>query len=414
MSRRRVVVTGIGAVTSLGNDFESSWRAMLAGENGISAIEHFDTADFRTKFAGMVRDYDPEAWFPRIEAKKLDRFTQYGLIAADDCLKDSGLDLDAEDRDRVGCILGTGIGGIQAIEAQHSDQLERGPRRASPHFIPKMMPNALSAQISIKHGLLGSNYVTASACASAGHALGLALRTIQYGEADVVFSGGAEAAVTPVSVATFGAMKALSTRNDAPEHASRPFDKDRDGFVMGEGAAVLMLEEREHALARGARVYAEIKGFAATSDAFHITQPKEDGIGPTKAMADALKDGGVAPDDVQYVNAHGTSTHYNDLVESRSIRKVFGPQADKLAVSSTKSMIGHLLGGSAAVEAAATCRSIAEGRIHPTRNHEAPGDECDLDYVPGEAREWTIDNAISNSLGFGGHNVCLLFAKHDG
>ncbi len=413
MSRRRVVVTGLGAVTSLGMSFEDSWRALLAGENGVSSIVHFDTTEFRTTFAGMIRDYDAEARFGVKDGKKLDIFTQFGLLAADDCFADANIDLAATDLDRVGCIMGTGIGGIQAIESAHLVQLERGPRRTSPHFIPKMMPNALSAQISIKFGLRGSNFVTGSACASAGHALGMALRTIQYGEADIVISGGAEAAVTPISVAAFAAMKALSTRNDEPERASRPFDKDRDGFVMGEGAAVLMLEEREHALARGARIYAEVAGFGATSDAFHITQPKEDGIGPTKAMNDALKDGGVSPNVVQYVNAHGTSTHYNDLVESRSIRKVFGPQADKLAVSSTKSMIGHLLGGSAAVEAAATCRSIIEGRIHPTRNHESPGEGCDLDYVPGEAREWKIDHAISNSLGFGGHNVCLLFSRHD-
>ena len=414
MTRRRVVVTGLGSVSSLGMTFEDTWNGVLDGRNGIGPIERFDTTDFRTTFAGMVKGYDPEAWFPHIEAKKLDIFTQYGLISAADCLKDAGIDLTRLDPERAGCVMGTGIGGILAIEAQHLDQLERGPRRASPHFIPKMMPNALSAQISIKHGLCGTNYVTASACASAGHALGLALRPIQYGEADLVLSGGAEAAVSPLSVSTFGAMKALSTRNEAPELACRPFDKDRDGFVMGEGAATLLLEEREHALKRGAKIYAEFKGFGATSDAFHITQPKEDGVGPRRAMELALRDGGTDPGTVQYVNAHGTSTHYNDLVESKAIRQVFGPQADKLAVSSTKSMIGHLLGGSAAVEASVTVKSIAEGRIHPTRNHQSPGEGCDLDYVPGEAREWSIQNAISNSLGFGGHNVCLLFGKHDG
>ena len=414
MSRRRVVVTGLGAVSALGMSFEESWQGMLAGRNGIGPIERFDTTDFRTRFAGVVRGYEATDHFSPLVAKKIDLFTQFALLAADDCVEDSGIDFSATDLERCGIILGTGIGGIMAIEQQHLDQLERGPRRASPHFIPKMMPNAMSAQISIKYGLQGTNFATSSACASAGHALGMALRTIQYDEADVCVAGGSEAAITPLSVAAFASMKALSTRNDEPELASRPFDKDRDGFVMGEGAAILMLEERERAMARGARIYAEFKGYGSTGDAFHITQPKDDGLGPRRAMTLALRDGDVVPDNVQYVNAHGTSTHFNDLVESQAVRHVFGPQADKLAVSSTKSMVGHLLGGSAAVEAAVTCRSIAEKRIHPTRNHIESGEGCDLDYVPGDARDLDIENAISNSLGFGGHNVCLLFGRHDG
>ena len=413
MNLRRVVVTGIGGVTSLGLTFRETWPALLAGRNGIGPITSFDTTEFKTKFAGVVKDYRPEDHFEVLEAKKLDHYTQYALIGAAECLADSGIDLGAVDLDSFGVIMGTGIGGINAIEVQHSDQLERGPRRSSPHFIPKMMPNAMAGQISIRYGLRGTNYVTSSACASGGHALAAALRAVQVGEADLVVSGGSESAITPLAVAAFGAMRALSTRNESPEHASRPFDKDRDGFVMGEGSGVLLLEEREHALKRGATIYAEFLGYGSTADAFHITQPKEDGAGPRRAMELALRMGGRRPEDVDYVNAHGTSTHYNDLVESGAIRQVFGGHADKLAVSSTKSMIGHLLGGSGAIEAAVTVKSIAEGLVHPTRNHEAPGEGCDLDYVPGEARALGVRNAISNSLGFGGHNVCLLFGRHE-
>ncbi|MGQ0551957.1 MAG: beta-ketoacyl-ACP synthase II [Planctomycetota bacterium] len=413
MNLRRVVVTGLGGVTSLGLSFEATWAGLKAGRNGVGAIEAFDTKDFKTNFAAIVRGYRPEDHFEPLEAKKLDLFTQFAMLGADDCLKDAAIDLARCDLERFGCILGTGIGGIQATEAQHLDQLERGPRRASPHFIPKMMPNAMSGSISIKHGLGGTNYVTSSACASGGHALAAAFRTIQVGEADLVLSGGSEAAVTPLAVAAFNSMKALSTRNDAPERASRPFDKDRDGFVMGEGSGLLLLEEREHALRRGARIYAEFLGYGSTADAFHITQPKEDGAGPRRAMDLALQAGQRRPEDVDYVNAHGTSTYYNDLVETKAIHLSFGAHASRLAVSSTKSMIGHLLGGSGAIEAAVTCRSILDGIVHPTRNHEAPGEGCDLDYVPGEARTLTIRNAISNSLGFGGHNACLLFGRHE-
>ncbi|MHC4821454.1 MAG: beta-ketoacyl-ACP synthase II [Planctomycetota bacterium] len=413
MNLRRVVVTGLGGVTSLGLDFESTWHALLEGRNGIGPISSFDTANFKTKFAGVVEDFHPEELFGPLEAKKLDRFTQFALVSAADCLSDAALDPASTDLDMFGCILGTGIGGIMAIEAQYLDQLERGPRRASPHFIPKMMPNAMSGQISIKYGLRGTNFATSSACASGGHALAVALRTIQVGEADLLLSGGAEAGVTPLSVAAFNSMKALSTRGDDPERASRPFDKDRDGFVLGEGAGVLLLEEREHALKRGAKIYAEFLGYGSTADAFHITQPKQDGAGPRRAMQLALTSGGRKPEDVDYVNAHGTSTHFNDLVETQAIRGAFGDAAEKLVVTSTKSMIGHLLGGAAGIEAAVTCRSIRDGLVHPTRNHESPGDGCDLDYAPGDSRSVPIRNAISNSLGFGGHNVCLLFGAHE-
>src|SRR5262245_38401396 len=414
MNMRRVVVTGIGGVTSLGLDFATTWRALVEGRNGIGPIDTFDTTEFKTHFAGVVRGYKPEEHFDPLEAKKLDLFTQFALLGAEDCLKDSGIDLSKVDLERFGCILGTGIGGIKAIEAQHIDQLERGPRRASPHFIPKMMPNAMSGQISIKYGLCGTNFATSSACASGGHALAMALRAIQVGEADLILSGGSEAAVTPLAVAAFNSMKALSTRVDAPAKASRPFDKDRDGFGTGECSGLLRRQELGHPKRRGAKIYAEFLGYGSTADAFHITQPKEDGFGPRRAMELALESGGRKPADVDYVNAHGTSTHFNDLVETVAINAVFGPHAKKLAVSSTKSMIGHLLGGAAGIEAAVTCRSIQDGIVHPTRNHETPGEGCNLDYVPGSSRKMTVRAAISNSLGFGGHNVCLLFGRFEG
>lgn len=413
MNRRRVVVTGLGACTSLGLTFEATWKGLLEGRSGVTRIRRFDPEGYRTTFAAQVPEFDAEERLGLKANRKLDLFTQMTMIAAEECMADSAIDLDATDRERFGAIMGTGIGGIMSIEDHHLMMLEKGPRRASPHFIPKMMPNAMSGQISIRYGLEGTNFATSSACASAGHALGIALRTIQYGEADLILSGGSEAPVSPQSVAAFAAMKAMSTRNDDPEAASRPFDKDRDGFVMGEGSSVLLLEEREHALARGAKILAEFAGFGSTADAFHITQPREDAAGPTRAIRMALKDGGITPDQVQYVNAHGTSTYYNDLVETKALHNVFEDHAHKLAVSSTKSMVGHLLGGSAAIEAAAVCRSISERRVHQTKNHIVAGEGCDLDYVPGETRPLEISHAISNSLGFGGHNVCLMFSKHE-
>ncbi len=409
--RRSVVVTGLGAVCGLGLSFAEVWDGLVHGRSGVGPITHFDTTDYRTTFGALVPKFDAAELFGVKEARKLDPFTQFALLAAKDCIDDSGIDFEQHDRDRIGCIMGTGIGGITSIEGHHLVMLERGVRRASPHFIPKMMPNAVSGQISIVHGLRGTNFATSSACASAGHALGMALRTIQYGEADVVLSGGSEAPISTQAVAAFGAMKALSTRNEAPQEASRPFDKDRDGFVMGEGASVLMLEERQHALDRGARIYAEFVGYGSTADAFHITQPKEDADGPTRAINLALADGGLVPSDVDYINAHGTSTYFNDLVETTALRRVFKEHADKLAVSSSKSMVGHLLGGSAAVEAAVTAKSISEGLVHCTLNHHEPGEGCDLDYIPGEARALAVRTAVSNSLGFGGHNVSLAFSK---
>ncbi|HET6203864.1 MAG TPA: beta-ketoacyl-ACP synthase II [Planctomycetota bacterium] len=406
--RRRVVVTGLGAVTPLGREVPRFFERLLAGESGAVPITKFDAAAFTTRFACEVSDFNPDALFPKAEAKRLDPFAQYALHAAGEALRDSHLDLERTDRRRVGAIVGTGIGGIHELEDQHSVLTARGPGRVSPFLVPKMMANAVSGQIAIKHGLRGTNFTTASACASSGHAIGLALRAIQYGDADIVLTGGAEAATTPLSLAGFCAARALSTRNDDPRRASRPFDRGRDGFVMGEGGAILVLEELEAARARGARIYAEVLGFGSTDDAFHITAPAEDGDGAARAMAEALRDGGVAPEEIEYVNAHGTSTELNDKMETQAIKAIFGKHARALAISSTKSMIGHLLGAAAAVELLATVLSIQRGVVHPTINHETPDPDCDLDYVPNEARALRIRHAISNSFGFGGHNVTLL------
>lgn len=411
MAKRRVVVTGLGGLTSLGIGIERTWEGLCQAKSGIAPITRFDASAFPTRFAGECREYSAEKFFTTIEAKKLDPFAQYGIVAADEALKDSGLVLDSCDRERIGVIVGSGIGGIHELEAMHSVYLERGPSRISPHFIPKLMINAVSGQIAIRHGLQGTNFVTASACASAANAIGMAFKSIQYDEADVVVTGGAETAITPLGLGGFCSLRALSTRNDDPTRASRPFDKDRDGFVMGDGAAMLVFEEYEHAKKRGARIYAEMFGYGSTDDAFHITAPKEDGAGPARAMTLALKDAGIRPDEVDYVNAHGTSTEYNDAIETTAIKRAFGDHAKKLAISSTKSMIGHLLGASAAVEAAITAKSIHHNVVHPTLNHDHPDPACDLDYIPGSARDLNVRYAMSNSLGFGGHNVCLVLGK---
>ena len=412
---RRVVITGLGTVNALGPDVATSWPRMLAGENGVRTIERFETEDLAVRFAAMV-DWNPEERFSGPDFRKLDPFTMYALKAAEEARADARLDLASaseEERERFGSIIGTGIGGITGIELQHLGLLERGPRRVSPHFIPKIMANAVSGQVAIEFGLLGTTFTTSSACASSGHAMGMALMAIRAGEADLVVTGGAESATTRLSISGFASAKALSTRNDAPELASRPFDKDRDGFVMGEGAGILVFEEFERARARGAKIYAEVKGYGSTDDAFHITAPKEDGGGPCRAFQLALKQAKVDPETVDYVNAHGTSTAYNDSIETTAIKRCFGDHAKKIAVSSTKSMGGHLLGASSAVEMVATALSIHEGRVHPTRNYETPDPACDLDYVPKEARELPIRNALSNSLGFGGHNVSICVGQPD-
>jgi 3-oxoacyl-[acyl-carrier-protein] synthase II len=359
----------------------------------VNLEEHFDAPDFRN----------------------LDPFTMYALIASEEAARDAGIDfreLPEEVRERCGTIIGTGIGGLIGIEEQHLVLQERGARRVSPHFVPRIMANAVSGQVAIRHGLLGTAFTTSSACASSGHAMGMALMAIRSGEADVVVTGGSEMATTALTVAGFNSAKALSTNPD-PTMASRPFDRERDGFVLGDGAAVLVFEELERARARGARIYAEVKGYGSTDDAFHITAPKEDGSGPARALRLALRSAGIEPDDVDYINAHGTSTKYNDAIETRAIKLALGDRAQKVAISSTKSMLGHLLGASSAVEMVATALSVHTGRVHPTRNLENPDPECDLDYVPGEAREMVVRNALSNSLGFGGHNVSLCIGQPD-
>jgi len=413
MPGRRVVITGVGAICGLGTGVPLLWEGAKAGRSGARRVTRFDPADLGCQIACEVPDYDADAYFGR-EARKLDLFTQFGVVAADEAIRDSGLDLPAEDLDRCGVIAGSGIGGLIEIESQHLVLLERGARRVSPHFVPKLMVNALSGAVSIRHGLRGPNFMTASACASAGHALGISLHTIRNGFADVLLTGGAEATITKLAMAGFSNMKAMSTRNDDPEHASRPFDRDRDGFVMGEGAGMLVFEELEHARARGARIYGEVKGFGMTADAHHITAPSPEGEGPSKAMLLALRDGGADAERVNYVNAHGTSTPLNDAAETRALHRVFGDHARRLAVSSSKSLVGHLLGASGGVELVLCAKMLQEGVIHPTINYEHADPECDLDYVPNEARELRIDHLLSNSLGFGGHNVSLLLARYDG
>jgi 3-oxoacyl-[acyl-carrier-protein] synthase II len=414
MSRRRVVITGLGAVSPLGIGLPTTWDRMLSGESGAGPITRFDTSKHTCKFACDVWGWDPEKHFTKPEARKLDRYSQFFLVAAGEAMQSSALDLERTDRTRVGCILGTGIGGIHEIEASKVLQLERGADRVSPFFIPKMMANAVAGQASIRYGLQGTCFVTSSACASSSHAIGLAFRTIQWNEADVMLTGGSEAATTELGLAGFCSLKAVSGRNDDPKRASRPFDKDRDGFVMGEGGAAIVLEELEHARKRGAPIVAEVLGYGSTDDAFHITAPAENAEGPSRAMRQALADGRIAPDQVAYVNAHGTSTVLNDKIETLALKRVFGEHARKLAVSSSKSMLGHLLGASGAIELAVTALSVQRGQVHPTINQETPDPDCDLDYVPNRARDMAVPYAISNSLGFGGHNTCLLLGRFRG
>ncbi|MCK6458511.1 MAG: beta-ketoacyl-ACP synthase II [Planctomycetes bacterium] len=413
MSRRRVVVTGLGAICGLGNDAPAVWAGAKAGRSSARALTRIDPTDIGSRIACEVRDFDAEALLGH-GAKKLDLFCQYGVVAADEALRDSGLDPAREDLDRCAVITGSGIGGLTELEAQHSVLIERGARRVSPFFIPRLMINALSGNISIRNGFRGPNYITASACASSSHAIGLAFRAIRDGDCDVCVTGGAEATITRLAMAGFSNMKAMSLRNDDPGRASRPFDRDRDGFVMGEGAGMLMFEELGRARKRGARIYAEVKGFGMTADAHHITAPTPEGKGPADAMRLALRDGGVDPERVNYINAHGTSTPLNDAAETRAIRTVFGAHAHRLSVSSTKSMAGHLLGASGGLELVLTALMAHEGVVHPTINQENKDPECDLDYVPNEARPLRIDHALSNSLGFGGHNVSILLARFDG
>ncbi|MAB91368.1 MAG: beta-ketoacyl-[acyl-carrier-protein] synthase II [Planctomycetes bacterium] len=411
--KRRAAITGIGVISPVGLDHESTFDALLAGRSGVGPITLFDPTEYKTRIAAEVKDFDPTTRLDAKLVRQVDRFCQIGLPAGLAAWSDSGLDISALDPTRVGVVAGSGIGGLATIESQTQVLNERGPGRVTPRLIPRLMLNALSGELSILLGLKGPNWVTASACASASHALGSGLRAIQIGEADVVVSGGSEATITPLAVAGFCNLKAMSTRNDDPERASRPFDKDRDGFVMGEGAAFLVLEEMESAKKRGARIYAELSGFGATADAHHITAPAENAEGAQRSMRAALQDGGFDLGQVDYINAHGTSTPINDPNESAAIRAVFGDHADRLSISSTKSMIGHSLGASGALEAAVCALSISRGVVHQTLNHEEPGEGCDLDYVKEGPREMKVRAALSNSLGFGGHNATLAFSQVD-
>ncbi len=408
MPKRRVVVTGMGVLAPNGNTVPLYWEALHSGISGIDRITNFDTSDFTVKIAGELTGFDPGDFFERKEVRKLDRFTIYALVAAEQAITQAGLTQKTLDMNRVGVILGSGIGGIQTFEEQHQILLKKGPRRVSPFFIPKMIANIAAGHVAIHWGLQGPNHVVVSACASGTDALGEALRAIQYGDADVMISGGTEASVCPMAVAGFANMKALSTRNDTPDKASRPFDLNRDGFVIAEGAGILILEELEHAQKRDARIFGEIAGYGATDDAFHVTQPSSGGAGAALAMKAAIQDAGMQANQVDYINAHGTSTPYNDKNESIAIHTVFGNHAEKLFISSTKSMTGHLLGASGAIEAIAAILSMENNLIPPTINLTDPDPECDLNYVPNTAISADINVVISNSLGFGGHNAVLL------
>jgi len=412
---RRVVITGIGVVSPIGNNVNDFWQNLVAGKSGIDTISSFDPDKYglTVKIAAEVKNFNPEDYFDKKDAQKFSDFIKFAYAAAMEAMKDADLENANIDKDRVGVIVGTGIGGLKDIEEQHEILNEKGARRVSPFFIPYGIANMASGIIAIKYGFRGPNYCVVSACATGNHSIGDAFRIIQRGDADIMIAGGTESAITPLGIAGFASMKALSTRNDEPRKASRPFDKDRDGFVMGEGAGILILEEYEHAKKRGAKIYAEIKGYAATDDAFHVTAPCSDGEGAAMCMRLALKDASLNPEDIDYINAHGTSTPLNDKIETLAIKKVFKDHAYKLKISSNKSMIGHLLGAASAVEAVASVKTIETGIIPPTINLENPDPECDLDYVPNKAIQYNVRNVLSNSFGFGGTNACIILSKVD-
>ena len=413
--RQRVVVTGIGVVSPLGQGIDNFWQNITAGQCGIAPITAFDTEGFACTIAGEVKEFDAAEAFPSPkEVRRTDRFAQFGIHAGWQALNDSGLDLEQANRERVGAMIGSGIGGLATLETQHKTLLDRGPGRMSPFFIPMMILNMASGMFSLYQGLRGPNVATCSACATANHAIGEAWRTLVMGEADVMFAGGTEAAVLPTAMGGFAAMKALSTRNDDPGHASRPFDAGRDGFVMGEGAGVLVLETLEHATARGARIYCELAGYGNTSDAHHMSAPAPEGEGGARAMRMALNSGGLNPVDISYINAHGTSTPQGDVCETQAIKSVFGEHARRLAVSSTKGATGHMLGAAGGVEMAACCKALETGTVPPTINYETPDPDCDLDYVPNEAREMEVNAIANNSFGFGGHNASVTAKKFTG
>ncbi|MEG3436374.1 beta-ketoacyl-ACP synthase II [Pannus brasiliensis CCIBt3594] len=409
---KRVVITGLGAITPLGNDLASYWAGLVGGKSGLGPITHFDASRHACRIAAEVKGFDPHDYLDRKEAKRMDRFSQFAVAASLQALADSKLAIDDLNADDIGVLIGTGVGGLKVLEDQQEIYLTKGPSRCSPFMIPMMIANMAAGLTAIHTGAKGPNNCTVTACAAGSNAIGDAFRLVQRGLAKAMICGGSEAAITPLGVAGFASAKALSTRNDEPTKASRPFDRDRDGFVMGEGSGILIIEELEQALARGARIYAEIVGYGMTCDAYHMTSPVPDGRGATRAIELAIKDAGLDPSEISYINAHGTSTAANDPTETRAIKKALGQHAYKIPVSSTKSMTGHLLGGSGGIEAVATVMAIANDRIPPTINLDNPDPDCDLDYVPYESREAVIGAALSNSFGFGGHNVTLAFKKY--
>lgn len=416
MNRRRVVITGLGCVTALAESAEGLFTALCEGKSGVSNIESFDVSTYPVKIGGEIKNFDATKYIDQRESKRMDRFSQFATVAAIHAVDDSGLDFSKEDVSRVGVIVGTGIGGIKEIEEQHIRLLNKGVRQVSPFTVPKLMGNAAGGNIAIRYGLQGPNFCVVSACASGSHAIGEAFCNIVFGRSDIAIAGGSEAALSPVGLASFCAARSLSTRNDAPATASRPFDRDRDGFVLSEGAGILILEEQSHARKRGANIYAELLGYGATDDGHHITAPPPKGEGAAMAMKLALTDAGLEQEKIDYINAHGTGTELNDIAESIAIKTVFGDYAYKLTISSTKSCLGHLLGATGAVELIVCVKAINKSTIPPTINLDNQDQRCDLklDYVPGKAREAKVDFALSNSLGFGGHNACLVVGKHTG
>ncbi len=409
--KKRVVVTGLGAITPIGIGKDEFWQSLLNGKSGIGKITHFDASEYTTQIAGEVKDFDPAKYIDKKEAKRMDPFTQFAVAASKMAFEDSGINLEIEDRTRIGTMIGTGIGGMDTLNEQYKNLFDKGPNRISPFFIPMMIGNMAAGQTSITFGLQGPCSCVTTACATGTNAIGDAFKVIQRGDAEVMVAGGTEAAISPIAVAGFCSMKALSTRNDEPEKASRPFDKDRNGFVMGEGAGVVILESLEHAVARGAHIYAEVIGYGFNADAYHITAPAPEGAQAAKCMEMALRDAGIAPEAVNYINAHGTSTPLNDKNETLAIKSLFGEHAYKLAVSSIKSMTGHLLGAAGGIECIATVLTLENDMIPPTINCDAPDEEMDLDYVPHTSRKQVVNVALSNSLGFGGHNATILLKK---
>jgi len=412
--KKRVVITGIGIVSPIGIGKDDFINSLLEGKSGAGIITYFDPSPYPTQIACEVKNFNPENYIDKKKVRRTDKFVHFALAAAKMAMEDSKLDLTKEDFSRIGVIIGSGIGGVQTIETEYKVLLEKGPKRVSPFLIPMEIINMASGEIAIEYGFTGPNYGVVSACASSGNAIGDALRLIRYGDADVIITGGSEAGITPLSLAGFCSARALSQRNDQPEKASRPFDKNRDGFVMGEGAGIIVLETLEHAINRNAKIYAELCGYGATDDAYHITAPNPNAESAARAMQLALMDGDTNPEEVDYINAHGTSTQLNDKIETLAIKKVFGERAYKIPISSTKSMTGHLLGAAGAIELIATILCMEKGYVHPTINYEEPDPECDLDYVPNKARQYKINCAISNSLGFGGHNAVLLIKRFNG